>query len=242
MIIRVRNRQLLGALVGMVGLAILLVGVPYLAARAFALATNGAEATGTVTGKTTQDTSDPNAPTTGDTTAYHVAYTFTPPGSRPVAGDDVVDRDEWTTLAVGSPITIRYVSSDPGTNEIGSGPSSPLGYVAFALPISVGLLLTLMGGRLFLLARAEARLRARLLRVGVRAVGTVVNPKAAVAFFSSRPYQRLSYGYADQSGQAWTGLSDWLPIVVAHGWRVGAHGNVRYDPASPSQSYWFGSA
>jgi EAL domain-containing protein (putative c-di-GMP-specific phosphodiesterase class I) len=38
--------------------------------------------------------------------------------------------------------------------------------VVFALPISVGLLLAIIGGRLFLTARAEARLRQRLLGVG----------------------------------------------------------------------------
>jgi hypothetical protein len=172
----------------------------------------------------------------------YIEYTFTPPGGRPVAGDDIVGRDDWTSLTVGAPITIRYVSSDPGINEIGSGTPAPLGDLVFALPISVGLLLSFVGGRLFLFARAEARLRARLLRVGVSAVGTVVNPKAAVAFFSQRPYQRLSYGYADQSGQAWTGVSDWLPIGLAHSWKVGATGHVRYDPAKPAQSYWFGAA
>jgi hypothetical protein len=52
----------------------------------------------------------------------------------------------------------------------------------------------------------------------------------------------LSYGYADQSGQAWTGVSDWLPIGLAHTWKVGATGHVRYDPAKPAQSYWFGAA
>jgi len=159
MMIRVRNPQLLGVLVGLVGLAILLIGVPYLAARAFALATNGTEITGTVTGKTSQDTSDPAAPTTADTTAYHVEYKFTPPGGRPVAGDDIVGADVWAT-------------SDPGTNEIGGGSSSPLEYIAFGVPIMVGLLLTVVGGRVFRDARAEARVRARLLRVGVAAVGT----------------------------------------------------------------------
>jgi hypothetical protein len=242
MIIRVRNRQLLGALVAVVGLVILLVLVPYLAYRAIELSTNGVQITATVTGKTTEDTSVPGQPQTTGDTAYHVQYTFSPPGGQPVAGDDIIDQDDWTSLAVGGPITITYVSSDPGTSQIGTADSSPISYLVFLLPIGVGLLFVGVGGRFFLTARAEAALRGRMLRLGVAAVGTVVNPKAAVAFFNQQPFERLSYRYADPSGTEWTGLSDWQPIGVAHQWKEGATGHIRYDPTKPATSYWFGSA
>jgi hypothetical protein len=82
MIVHVRNRQRLGAIVALVGLGIILIGVPYLAARAIELATDGVQITATVTGKSSVDTSDPNQPPTAATTAYHLQYAFTPPGSR----------------------------------------------------------------------------------------------------------------------------------------------------------------
>src|ERR1019366_1349440 len=103
---RIQNRQLLPALVALVGVAILFVLVPYLAYRTIELATNGVQTTATVTGKTTEDTSNPNATSTTGDTAYHLQYTFSPPGGQPVAGDDTVDAAQWTSLAVGSRITI----------------------------------------------------------------------------------------------------------------------------------------
>jgi hypothetical protein len=241
MIIRVRNRQLLGALIGVVGLAIILLGVPYLAYRAIELATNGVQISAAVTGKTTEDTSNPNVPQTTGQTAYHVQYTFTPPGGQPVTGDDIVSQDDWTSLDLGAPITITYVRSDPGTSEIGTAQNASIGYVAFLIPIAVGLLFTVLGGRLFLDARAEANLRARMLRLGVAALGTVLNPRATVAFFSQQPYERLSYRYADKLGRQWTGLSDWQPVGISRQWQAGATGHVRYDPAKPASSFWFGA-
>jgi len=133
------------------------------------------------------------------------------------------------------------VPSDPGNNVVGTGRYGLIGYLAFLIPIGAGLVLTLVGGRLFLIARAQANLGARMLRLGVRATGTVVNPKAAMAFFNGQPYERLSYRYSDPSGKEWTGLSDWQPIAVAHLWKAGASGHIRYDPAKPADSYWFGA-
>lgn len=76
-------------------------------------------------------------------TRYYVTYRFNPTPDQTVTSRQSVSRTTYNALEVGQSVTVRYLPSDPGANQLASEGSGRGGGMIFGL---LGLLMLLTGG------------------------------------------------------------------------------------------------
>ena len=76
-------------------------------------------------------------------TRYYVSYRFSPTSDQTVEARQSVSRTTYNAVEVGQSVTVRYLPSDPGVNQLASEGSGRGGGMIFGI---LGLLLLLVGG------------------------------------------------------------------------------------------------
>lgn len=173
----------------------------------------------------------------GESTSYtyHLAYRFTPPGASPVDGSDIIGGDLWSRLSIEDPVAIDYVRSDPGTNRVSD--NAPL--VVLGVVLLAGVVFAVVGWWAFGIWYGDYRRRRRLAVTGVSADARVTEVGRPVILINGRASYRLRYEYRDSSGVKRKGRSGFMSRAGAMRWKDGT-GIVRFDPANPAVSAWFG--
>lgn len=222
---------LFGAIWLFVGIVMLIFGVVF-ALREQAFAANGVVATGIVLEKRFIP-ADSNS-----STEYRVVYRFTTQDGRTVEGSDQVNVETWESVVERGPIDVRYLPDVPESNRLNLG-SDLVGAVIFLV---FGVVLTVIGGLLFLRGLRAVRKARRLMSVGVSADATVTSVEPTNMTVNRRPQYRVRYSYADPQGGTHEGDSGYLDFETAHQWSPGDVVRIRYDPADPEESHWLGAA
>lgn len=223
-----------------VGVVLFGFGIWYAAEWAL-LAIDGGHTTGTVVAKRIDPTYFSQKSRSRN--AYFVSFVFEPEGGPQVRSEQFVQVKEYDRLTVGTPVAVDYVRALPGAmNRLADDPTESATdlLINTVLTLGTGSLFGTVGGRFVLGMFLQRRLVRRLLAVGVRTTGTVVDNDAAELWIRYNLQRRLRYSYSDASGHHWTGLSDWMPRAEAISWHKRTIGIVRYDPDRPSDSAWFG--
>ena len=228
-----------------VGVVLVIVGA-WFGAVAALFAIDGATSSGTVVAKRI----DPNyfsstsrSPTPRDPNGYFITVVFTPESGTEVRSELVVDHEVWDQLAVGQPVGVDYVRAFPAAlntlaDQSGGWSMGPLAVGLLALLTGAGF--AIFGVRFLVTGRRRAALVRRLMVVGVRTSGSVVDNDAAELWIRYNLQRRLRYSYVDTAGHEHTGMSDWMPRAEALRWHPKTAGMVRYDPDQPDVSAWFG--
>jgi hypothetical protein len=225
-VIRLYRVWLVSAIIAALG-TLLCAYALLLAGREVAFAVDGTHTMAVTTSKSLE----------GESTSYtyHLAYRFTPPGSSPVDGSDIIGGDLWSRLSVEDQVAIDYVRSDPGINRVSD--NAPL--VVMAVVLLAGVVFAVVGWWAFGIWYGDYRRRRRLAVIGVSTTGRVTEVGTPIILINGRASYRLRYEYLDSSGAKLKGRSGFISRADAMRWKDGT-GIVRYDPAHPAVSAWFG--
>jgi Protein of unknown function (DUF3592) len=134
-------------------------------------------------------------------------------------------------LIVGAGVGIVFIRKPPRQRST---------WVFLALPMSLGLVFTTLGGVFAGNGLAAYQLEQRLLASGVTTRARVVEVERTNTRLNGRYLWQVRYEYRDPTGRAHEGISGYLERIEAQSYQIGDQAFVRYDPAEPSASIWLG--
>ncbi|MDQ7842439.1 MAG: DUF3592 domain-containing protein [Armatimonadota bacterium] len=108
------------------------------------------------------------------------------------------------------------------------------------LPLAAGVVITAVGGTVVRRAYERIRLEQYLRREGRAVEGEVIAVEQTRMRYNGRFQWRLTYRYADGTGEQHRGQSGYLEPDEAAEWKVGDAVLVRIDPSRPARSVWVG--
>jgi len=157
---------------------------------------------------------------------YVVSYEYTVDGRSFQRGAFIAE-EQWRSLEVGSPLTIRYLPSNPDDAYPDAAPPNPQNYSSIALPM-VGMILFLMLS-FATICLWDVVSQRRLLARGDAALGIVIRCKAGTRDRISGFY--LNYDFSFPGGAPYQGR-DFSGSQQTEGSPV----TVLYDPNNPRHS------
>lgn len=167
-------------------------------------------------------------------TRYQVHYRFRTVEGQTIENTVEVDVDRWEQLAPGSPLTVTYLPSTPGAQQVDGKTKSEFGVVGAIL----GAVFAVVGGFLFRRTVLGILRERRLWRVGRRAEATVTEVEETNLEINGVTQWKVRYWYADHTGHEHQGASGHLPPEDARAWKPGDKGGILFDPSLPHESLW----
>jgi hypothetical protein len=158
----------------------------------------------------------------------HLRYVFTANGRR-YLGDQMVSFPLYESLAVGSPVRVRYLASDPSWSRVDQE-IEQRGMVIYG---GIGLLLTVAIGAPFAVRWQRRKTAKDLSTQGIRTTGEVIAVERHLDAVSDVWFAR--YRYVDQLGVEHEGQAQ-RPIEDGAPWKVGDRLAVAFDDRNPRNS------
>ncbi len=203
----------------------------YLWQREAAFHRQAVRAVATVTGKEQRLESTGKG---GKRNVFILKYTFPDAAGRQHEGEARVSQDQWRRANPGDPLDVEYAANNPGDNRA-VGESAEGLWVIWLL-LGIGALFGSLGIVFLGYALVQSGRRARLVREGTPALGTVdavVKDDGAVKVKGN---YRLAYHFTDNEGNTWEGRGPSQPWSLAARWNPGETILVLYDPRDPRRN------